>query len=463
MQYIDLQPFEDFVRSRNLVDERHLPFYLKWVLRFLRSEFDRERLSSSDLLQCFSDQLARDERLEDWQRRQAVKAAELYLNIYLPEANGMAHGVEGMGSGGERSEDGGQNVDAVSSPRFLNIGNSGKAGATPAVLNEAGATPAVQNDEQQALREMKELMKLRHYSPRTLQTYTEWAQRYFGYAKGHKLAWDAPESIRVWLSSLATQRNVASSTQNQAFSAILFLFRDVLKINLPEVNAVRAKRGPKLPVVLTPEEVQKVLSCAKGTIGLMLRLSYGAGLRVSELIRLRVQDLDFGNETLFVRSGKGDKDRATTLPASLTDELHEHLKRVRALHDADLEKGFGAVWLPGALARKYPNAPTEWKWQYVFPAKPLSVDPESGTTRRHHVSEQVVQRALKKAADAADIPKRVSIHTLRHSFATHLLMQGVNIREVQELLGHKSVETTMIYTHVVRTMSARPKSPLDTL
>jgi len=217
MQYIDLQPFEDFVRSRNLVDERHLPFYLKWVLRFLRSEFDRERLSSSDLLQCFSDQLARDERLEDWQRRQAVKATELYLNIYLPEANGMAHGVEGMGSGGERSEDGGQNVDAVSSPRFLNIGNSGKA----------GATPAVQNDEQQALREMKELMKLRHYSPRTLQTYTEWAQRYFGYAKGHKLAWDAPESIRVWLSSLATQRHTHSpvadcpprrrcSTQSQA-------------------------------------------------------------------------------------------------------------------------------------------------------------------------------------------------------------------------------------------------------
>lgn len=430
MQYIDLQPFEDFVRQRNLVDDRHLPFYLKWVLRFLRAEFDRERLSSSDLLHCFSDQLARDGSLEDWQRRQAMKAVELYLNVFLREQkNSMERGAGGM------------------------------EGGTPLPPGSDGAEPSMDK----ALAEMKELLKLRHYSPRTLQTYTEWVQKYFGYAKSQALAWEASDTIRAWLSYLATQRNVASSTQNQAFSAVLFLFRDVLRTDLPEVNAVRAKRGPKLPVVLTPEEVQKVFSCVEGRTGLMLRLSYGGGLRVSEIIRLRVQDLDFGNETLFVRSGKGDKDRATTLPSSLTEELHAHLERVRELHDADLEKGFGAVWLPGALARKYPNAPTEWKWQYVFPAKNLSVDPDSGVTRRHHVSDQVVHRALKKAADAADIPKRVTVHTLRHSFATHLLMQGVNIREVQELLGHKSVETTMIYTHVVRTMSNRPQSPLDTL
>lgn len=229
------------------------------------------------------------------------------------------------------------------------------------------------------------------------------------------------------------------------------------------MNAVRAKRGPKLPVVLSLEETQRVLSCTEGTTGVMLRLTYGGGLRVSETVCLRVQDLDFGNENLMVRSGKGDKDRATILPASLTEELKAHLERVRVLHEKDLGKGFGAVWLPGGLARKYSNAPTEWKWQYAFPAKTLSVDPESGKTRRHHTREQVLQRALKKAADAAGLPKRVTVHTLRHSFATHLLMQGVNIREVQELLGHKSVETTMIYTHVVRSMSNRPKSPLDTL
>jgi integron integrase len=426
MQYIDLQPFEDFVRRRNLVDDKHLSFYLNWVLRFLRSEFDWENLVERDLLQCFSDQLARDDSLQDWQRRQAMKAVELYMNVYLPE------------QGRERSENGGQRTETE---------------------------PAIQErrNEQDALREMKELLKLRHYSPRTLQTYTEWVQKYFGYAKSQKLEWREPDTVRSYLSHLAIQQKVASSTQNQAFNSILFLFRETLKVDLPDINSVRARRGPKLPVVLTPEEVQKVLSCADGTAGLMLRLSYGAGLRVSETVRLRVQDLDFGNETLLVRSGKGDKDRATTLPASLTNELHAHLERVRALHEADLEKGLGAVWLPGALARKYPNAPKEWKWQYAFPAKNLSVDPESGTTRRHHVSEQVLQRALRDAAVAADIPKRVTVHTLRHSFATHLLMQGVNIREVQELLGHKSVETTMIYTHVVRTMSNRPKSPLDTL
>lgn len=437
MQYIDLQPFEDFVRQRSLVDERYLPFYLKWVLRFLRSEFDREKLGSSDLLQCFSDQLARDDALEDWQRRQAMKAVELCLNVFLREQkNGMERGAEGMG---------------------------GSGGATSTSPGRGGTQPSKAEDEQAALREMKNLLKLRHYSPRTLQTYEEWVKQYFGYARSQKLTWNSGDTVRAWLSYLATKRKVASSTQNQAFNAVLFLFRETLKTDLPDMNAVRAKRGPKLPVVLTPGEVQKVLSCTEGTTGLMLRLTYGAGLRVSETVRLRVQDIDFGNETLLVRSGKGDKDRATTLPSSLTEALKTHLERVRALHEADLAKGFGAVWLPGALARKYPNAPTEWRWQYAFPAKNLSVDPESGVTRRHHTREQVIQRALQKAAIKADVPKHVTVHTLRHSFATHLLMQGVNIREVQELLGHQSVETTMIYTHVVRTMSARPQSPLDTL
>jgi len=215
--------------------------------------------------------------------------------------------------------------------------------------------------------------------------------------------------------------------------------------------------------VLAVEETSRLLSNTEGTAGLMLRLTYGAGLRISEAVRLRVQDLDFCNETLFVRSGKGDKDRTTLLPEKLVAELKDHLEKVRTLHEEDLKKGFGAVWLPGALARKYPKAPKEWKWQYVFPAGKLSLDPESGETRRHHASEKVLRTALRNASTAAEIHKHVTVHTLRHSFATHLLMQGVNIREVQELLGHKNVETTMIYTHVVRTLSNRPQSPLDTL
>lgn len=413
------------------MDQKHLSFYLNWVLRFLRAEFDREKLNSRDLLQCFSDQLARDNSLEDWQRRQAMKAVELYINVFLPEKNRIADG-----------------------------GNVEQASRLPENERDARSTLASEWD---ALRDMKGLLKLRHYSPRTLQTYEDWVKQYFRYAGSQQLEWNSGETVRAWLSYLATKRNVAASTQNQAFNAVLFLFRETLKTDLPDLNAVRAKRGPKLPVVLTTEETQNVPSCTAGTAGLMLRLTYGGGLRVSEVVRLRVQDLDFGNENLMVRSGKGDKDRATILPESLVPELKAHLQRVRELHEKDLEKGAGAVWLPGALARKYPNAPKEWKWQYAFPAKNLSVDPESGKTRRHHTREQVIQRALKKAADTANIPKRVTVHTLRHSFATHLLMQGVNIREVQELLGHKNVETTMIYTHVVRTMSARPQSPLDTL
>lgn len=316
MQQIDLQPFKNFMRTRSLVDERRLSFYLSWVLRFLRCEFDHKRLSPHDLLLSFSDQLARDDQLENWQRRQAMNAVELYLNVYLPTANG-----------------------------------------TPAVSTQ---DLPVSNCES-ALHQMKELLQLRHYSPRTQKTYTGWVDRYFRYAAVQKQEWNAAETMRAYLSFLATHRNVAASTQNQAFNALLFLFRETLQVDLPEINAVRAKRGPKLPVVLSADETQRILSHTEGTTGLMLKLTYGGGLRVSETVRLRVQDLDFGNENLMVRSGKGDKDRATILPASLRTALQGHLKRVRALHEEDLKKGFGAVWLPGALARKYPNAPTEWR------------------------------------------------------------------------------------------------------
>jgi len=310
---------------------------------------------------------------------------------------------------------------------------------------------------------MVKLLRLRHYAYRTEQTYVEWVERYLKYVAGQGLAWNEPSSVRVWLSYLALQRKVASSTQNQALAAVLFLFRDTLKIDVGEVNAVRAKRGPKLPVVLAVEEVKALFAETSGTAGMMLRLIYGGGLRISDALRLRVQDLDFDGSLLFVRAGKGDKDRATILPERLVPELKTHLEQVRALHEQDLAKGFGAVYLPNALALKYPNAPKEWKWQYVFPAKNLSVDPRSGQTRRHHVSDSLLQSAIKKAVAAAGIHKHVTVHTLRHSFATHLLMSGTNIREVQELLGHKNVETTMIYTHVVRELGNKPQSPLDVL
>jgi integron integrase len=228
-------------------------------------------------------------------------------------------------------------------------------------------------------------------------------------------------------------------------------------------QTVRAKRGQKLPVVFSVEEVKQLFACLNSKDLLIAGLLYGSGLRLMELARLRVKDVDMDLKTLTVRSGKGDKDRTTILPLSVKEQLKNHLIEVKSLHENDLARGYGEVHLPDALGRKYPNAGKEWAWQYVFPANNLSVDPRSGKIRRHHIGDSAIQEMIKKAIKKSAIPKHGSVHTLRHSFATHLLMDGVNIREVQELLGHKNVETTMIYTHVLRDMSKAPKSPLDAL
>lgn len=255
---------------------------------------------------------------------------------------------------------------------------------------------------------------------------------------------------------------VAASTQNQAKSALLFLYREVLGIKLPWLDNVEQARAPKrLPVVLTREEVQAVLSRLEGTHALIVGLLYGAGLRIMEAVRLRVKDVEFTRREILVRDGKGFKDRVTMLPASLAPSLVDHLARVRALHESDLAAGGGAVYLPYALERKYPNAAREWGWQYVFPAARSSVDPRTGETRRHHVTDQSIQRAVKQAVRDAGIVKPASPHTLRHSFATHLLQSGYDIRTVQELLGHSNVATTMIYTHVLNRGGRGVTSPLD--
>lgn len=272
------------------------------------------------------------------------------------------------------------------------------------------------------------------------------------------------EDIRDFLSRLALRQRVSSSTQNQAFNALLFLFRNVLNKEIGNLDTtVRAKRGTKLPVVLSVDEIKAVFQHLSGQGLLIGQLLYGAGFRLMELARLRVKDIDFGADTIFVRSGKGDKDRSTVLPAAVKERLREHFEKVKAMHEQDLAAGHGAVYLPDALDRKYPNAPKEWAWQYAFPSSTLSVDPRSGIVRRHHVSDTTIQTAIKNAVRKAGIAKHASVHTLRHSFATHLLMSGVNIREVQSLLGHKHVETTMVYTHVLRDMKNAPQSPLDTL
>jgi len=273
----------------------------------------------------------------------------------------------------------------------------------------------------------------------------------------------APE-VEAFLTHLAVAGKVAASTQNQAKSALLFLYREVLGSDLPWLDGVERAKAPKrLPVVLTREEVQAVLSRLSGTHRLVGGLLYGAGLRIMEALRLRVKDVDFARGELLVRDGKGFKDRVTMLPASLTAPLQEHLARVRALHEKDMAAGVAPVYLPYALERKYPSAGREWAWQYVFPSAGLSTDPRSGVERRHHVQDQAFQRAMKQAVRDAGLTKPATPHTLRHSFATHLLESGHDIRTIQELLGHSDVSTTMIYTHVLNRGGRGVASPLDAL
>jgi len=312
------------------------------------------------------------------------------------------------------------------------------------------------------LDEVREIMRLRHYSIRTEWSYISWIKRYcIFHGMKHPRKMGIPE-IEAFLSHLATDEKIGRSTQNQAFNALLFLYKEVLKVHLDEpINAIRAPRRRRLPVVMTREETRRVLGAMSGTMKMMAQLMYGSGLRLMECVRLRVQDLDFSASQLTVRGGKGDKDRLTMLPESVQPDLREHLKLVKIIHDRDLADGYGRVYLPPALSRKYPSASKQWIWQYVFPAPGLSKDPRSGIIRRHHIHSTAFQKALKKAVHLAGINKRVTSHTFRHSFATHLLEDGYDIRTIQELLGHKSVETTMIYTHVLRKGGKGVKSPLD--
>jgi len=305
------------------------------------------------------------------------------------------------------------------------------------------------------------VLRRKHYSYRTEQAYVDWLRRFILHGKRHPQEMGAQE-IEAFLTHLAVHENVAASTQNQALQAILFLYREVLGREITQpIQALRARKPKRLPTVLTRPEVQTLLSYLSSTHLLIAQLLYGSGLRLMEALRLRVKDLDFEYRTITVRDGKGEKDRITILPESLIESLSKHLEEVQRLHQQDLSQGYGAVYLPDALARKYPNAEREWGWQWVFPSSRLSPDPRAGVIRRHHLDPTSVQRAIREAARAAGIPKPVTPHTLRHSFATHLLESGYDIRTVQELLGHKDVRTTMIYTHVLQRGGLAVRSPLD--
>ncbi|HEC11827.1 MAG TPA: integron integrase [Acidiferrobacteraceae bacterium] len=311
--------------------------------------------------------------------------------------------------------------------------------------------------------QVRNAIRVRHYSLRTEQAYTQWIRRFIYYHnKRHPVEMGETE-ITAFLTHLAVEKHVSPSTQNQALSALLFLYKQVLKLELEWLDdIVRAKRPVRVPVVLSVPEVRVLLGQLKGTNKLLGVLLYGTGMRITEALRLRVGDIDFSYKQIIVRSGKGAKDRRTILPERLIPALKRQLEYARSLYQQDMEEGFGRVYLPYALMRKYPNADREWIWQYVFPSKQRSVDPRSNVVRRHHWYDKNLQRAIKDAARRLNLSKRVTTHTLRHCFATHLLQDGADIRTVQELLGHKDVKTTQIYTHVLQRGAGAVRSPVDT-
>jgi integron integrase len=420
-----LPDFQDFLLSQKLAPEKNVPYLANWVSKFLAFNNRKGQADIGQTVAEFMNFLEAKEDIEDWQIRQAGEAVSLYLNHFK----------------------GSEELKTLS-------GKERPAGRL--------------SDSRKLLAEMKKLIRLKHFAYNTELAYLDWAERFFAYTrettKGDPAADLTPEAVQNFLSHLAITKRVAASTQNQALCALLFLFRDVLRQELGDISGmVWAKRGKKLPVVLWVEEMKALFQHLSGTALLIAQLLYGSGLRIMELARLRVLDIDFEGNLILVRTGKGDKDRSTILSEAVKEPLQLHIEKVKALHDKDLSAGHGEVYLPTALERKYSRAAKEWKWQYVFPSANLSVDPRSGKVRRHHISDKGIQVAIGKAVKKAGIVKHATVHTLRHSFATHLLMKGVNLREIQELLGHKNVETTMIYTHVLRDMSNAPQSPMDVL
>ena len=453
-----LEEFGEFLLRRRIVPEKNAKFYVAWVRKFLGQAAD-PKLSLEERIEDFVEGMRREGGREDWQVEQAERAVKTYFHAFRDGA-GLA----------ER----------------------------PAARVERDAAGRVEVRE--VLAATRELLRTKHYSYRTEQTYLGWVGQFLEYQGGvggsiqesefriqkeEKRAGSSisnnqrlisndqqgagrvvvdGQGVKSFLTHLATRRRVSAGTQNQAFSALTFLCREVLRLPETDLDAgVRAKASQRLPAVLSTEETARLLEAMAGTARLMAEVTYGGGLRVMECCRLRVKDVDFENDLLFVRDGKGGKDRSTLLAKSVKDRLRAHLARVRDLHAKDLAAGAGEARLPDALERKYPQAGREWGWQFVFPAQSLSVDPRGGKVRRHHASDAMLQRAVKEAVAKAGIDKPVSVHTLRHSFATHLLLAGVDLRQIQELLGHASVETTMIYTHVVRNLRAPATSPLDAL
>ena len=442
----ELAAYEEWLRERRVAPDLRVPYFARWVERFLRLRDGRPREVWHDTLEVLLEDLGNG-HYKPWQVRQAADAVTLYCGQFCERM--ATHAAPERNAPSQRGAEG-----------------KGPEGGVSTVVGQGTRTDGAGEEltHAQMLAEMRRILRLRHYSPSTERSYLGWTGRFLRYVGRSGEYVPTTEDVQAYLSYLAVRRNVSASTQNQAFHAVLFLCRHVLMLgDLGDLGGtVRARQGRRLPVVLSPEETRAVFAELKGKHRLMLELVYGGGLRVGELVRLRVKDLDFDACTVTVRVGKGDKDRVTFLPKRVVPDLERHLGEVRALHERDLRAGAGEAPLPDALERKYVNAGREWGWQFVFPSSKLDVDDE-GTVRRRHVTTAALQKAMKQAVRRSGIAKPASVHSLRHSYATALLMKGSDIRRVQDLLGHKSVETTMVYLHVLQSMAPDLESPLDEL
>jgi integron integrase len=428
--------------EENRVPPDRSPFYVNWAktfANFIPEKSLKERTRKD--IEAFLADLAKRSGIADWRVRQAKQALRILYEKFLPDYVPEKH---------------------------TRIASVGKHPVQKPVAKADGFRDRVIPGELERrfsdlVEAVKTKIRSRHYSYRTETSYLDWVRRFIafhGYANPGGL--NAPAAVKSYLDYLAVEREVTASTQNQALNALVFFYGEVLQKPIGEIEEfARAKRPRRLPEVMTRDEVQRLLSRMSGITGLMAGLMYGSGIRLMECVRLRVKDIDFTRHQIMVRDGKGQKDRVTMLPERFAAPLQEHLPRVKVTYEQDLAQGTADVYIWPALARKYPNMGKEWIWQYMFPAKTLSVDPRSGKVRRHHINETLVQKAVKEAAAGAAINKRISCHPLRHSFATHLLEAGYDIRTVQELLGHANVITTMIYTHVLKRPGLSVKSPAD--
>lgn len=408
--------FKEYLRHKGSIKSTYVPFYLKWVsacYEFL--DIDPSSRLANEQKKRFLAHMTK--RYEDWQVKQADTALRLYDYFLSREGRKLV-------------QDGEASV----------------------------------NEWKYFEEKMHEALRLRQKSLSTEKTYLMWVRRFRGFIGEKQPAALEGRDVQDFLSYLAVEKKIAPSTQNQALNAIVFFFRHVLEKNVDnELSAVRARQRRHLPVVLSVREVQTIFDYLSGTHRLMVRLVYGCGLRLQECLRLRIKDIDLEQSVVIIRSGKGDKDRRTVLPEVLKDDLIRHIGEVRSLYDRDRKENINGVWLPGALEKKYPNAGKEWGWFWLFPSKSLSIDARSLVVRRHHVHPASLQKAFKVALGKGGIAKQASVHTLRHSFATHLLEKGYDIRTIQELLGHQNLQTTMIYTHIAKKNILGVKSPLDAM